>query len=526
MHPTRRAVLGGTVSLLALGLLPVRAAEGRPGGELVIATTENPRHLNPAVQSGQGTAVPGTQIFASPLKVDENWEFHPYLAESWEWSDDRLSLTLNLVEAKFHDGQPVTSADVAFSIMAIKAHHPFQAMFAPVDQVETPDERTAIIRLSQQHPALMLALTGALCPIMPKHVFDDGQDLPTHPMNNNPIGCGPFKLVEFTPGEQVVMEKFEDFFLDGRPYLDRIVVRTVRDAASLTLSLESGDADFGMVADAPSITRLAAIDELTVTPRGFEGIGPMQWIAFNTRVAPLDDVRVRHAIAHAIDRDFVLNQLLRGVAADQWGPIIAASPLHNPDIPRYAYDIDKANALLDEAGHPRNADGKRMTLGIETLPSRDVPNGNLPEYLRSQLREVGIELEVRSSPDFPTWAGRMAAGDFQMSTDVLFTWGDPVIGVNRTYLSTNIRPVVWSNTQGYANPRVDELLNAAGQETDFDKRKALYGEFQQIVAEDLPIYWVNAMPMHLVFDNRIGDPPLTIWGWLQSMDGVYWTEDR
>lgn len=528
MRLTRRSFIGTTAGMMAIGLGPVTAsAQERRGGQLVIVSSESPRHLNPAVQSGVATAVPGTQIFASPLRIDENWDLHPYLAERWEQAEDGLSVTLHLVpNAKFHDGMPVTSEDVAFSILSIKQYHPFQTMFAPVEAVDTPDATTAVIRLSQPHPALLLALTGALCPIIPKHVYGDGQDLPTHPANNAPIGSGPFKLAEYRPGEQVTLERFDDFFLEGRPYLDGIVIRIVRDAASSTLSLESGEADAGMVTDASSITRLAAIDGLDVTPRGFEGIGPIQWLAFNTRVAPLDDKRVRQAIAYSMDRDFILGALMRGVAASQKGPIIESSPFFNPDMPGYNIDLDRANALLDEAGHPRGADGTRFSLTMETVPGRDAALGNVPEYLRSQLREVGIALELRASPDFPTWAGRLASGDFMMSMDIVFNWGDPVIGVHRTYLSTNIRPVIWSNTQGYANPRVDELLNAAARETNFEARKALYFEFQDIVGEDLPVYWINALPYHNVFDNRMGNEPLTIWGMMQAMDDVYWTEDR
>lgn len=526
MHLTRRTFIGATAGLMALGLGPA-FAQGRRGGQMVIVSGESPRHLNPAVQSGIATAMPGTQIFASPLRVDENWDLHPYLAESWEWAEDRLSLTLNLVaNAKFHDGVPVTSADVAFSILTIKANHPFQTMFAPVEAVETPDATTAIIRLSQPHPALLLALTGALCPIIPQHVYGDGQDLPTHPANNAPVGSGPFKLAEYRPGEQITLERFDDFFLEGRPYLDGIVIRIVRDASSVTLSLESGEADAGMITDASSIARLTAAGGLDVTPRGFEGIGPIQWLAFNTRVAPLDDKRVRQAIAYSMDREFILGALMRGVAASQKGPIIESSPFFNPDMPGYNLDLDRANALLDEAGHPRGADGMRFALTMETIPGRDAALGNVPEYLRSQLREVGIELELRASPDFPTWAGRLASGDFMMSMDVVFNWGDPVIGVHRTYLSSNIRPVIWSNTQGYSNPRVDELLDAAGRETDVEARKALYFEFQDIVGDELPVYWINALPYHHVFDDRIGDQPLTIWGMMQAMDDVYWTEDR
>lgn len=527
MRPTRRLLLSAMAAVLALGAgTGDPQAQPRRGGEVVYITTEAPRHLNPTVQSGVATGVPGAQLFAAPLRVDENWQPQPYLAQSWAWSDDGLSLTLNLVQnAVFHDGVPITSADVAFSIMTVKANHPFQTMFGPVEAVDTPDDHTAIIRLSQPHPALLLALTGPLASIIPQHVFGDGQELPTHPANNAPVGSGPFRLVSYAPGEQIVLERFDDFFGESAA-LDRIVFQFVRDAASVALSLEAGEADIGVITDPSAIARLSRAEGLTVTARGFEGIGPIQWIAFNLRQAPLDDLRVRQAIAHAVDRDFILNGLLRGVALNQRGPIIESSPFFNPDMPVYELDLARANALLDEAGHPRGADGMRFTLVMETIPGRDVAMGNVPEYLRSQLREIGINVELRAAPDFPTWAGRLASGEFQMSVDFVFNWGDPVIGVHRTYLSSNIRPVIWSNTQGYSNERVDELLAAAGRELDIPTRTALYHEFQEIVGTEIPVLWLNAMPYHHVFDDRLAGLPLTIWGMMQAMDGLYWTEDR
>ena len=112
-----------------------------------------------------------------------------------------LKVTLNLVkDATFHDGKPVTSEDVAFSIMTTKENHPFKSMFAPVESIDTPNPHTAVINLSQPHPALLLALSPALAPVLPKHVFGDGQDPKSHPANSNPVGSGPFMLEEFTPG--------------------------------------------------------------------------------------------------------------------------------------------------------------------------------------------------------------------------------------------------------------------------------------------------------------------------------------
>jgi peptide/nickel transport system substrate-binding protein len=145
----------------------------------------------------------------------------------------------------------------------------------------------------------------------------------------------------------------------------------------------------------------------------------------------------------------------------------------------------------------------------------------LAEYLRPQLGKIGIGIEVRPSPDFPTWAKRMATHDFDMSWDTVFNWGDPVIGVHRTYLCSNIKEQVWSNTQSYCNERVDELLAQAAVETDLEKRKALYSEFQRIVAEDLPLYPVYAVPYHTVSNVNVGNPPRGIWATVQPLDRVY-----
>ncbi|WP_311031319.1 ABC transporter substrate-binding protein [Mesorhizobium koreense] len=531
MKLTRREILGSAGALLIAPDIAfhAHAAEPQKGGTMVMVSTQVPRHLNPAVQSGIATAVPGTQIFASPLRYDADWNPHPYLAESWKVAEDGLSCTLNLVKnAKFHDGKPVTSDDVKFSIETIKAHHPFKTMFEPVSSIETPDEHTAVIRLARPHPALLLCMSGALCPIIPKHVFGDGQDIVNHPANSNPIGSGPFKLAEFKAGEQIVLEKNPDFFIEGRPYLDKIVIRISPDLSTVVLATENGQADFlPWLAESQYITRLQKSDRLGVTDKGYAAVGPINWLAFNTAKAPLDNKAVRQAIGYAIDRNFVTKALLRGIAKAQRSPIIESSPFFNPKMPSYGLDLDKANAMLDEAGHKKGADGMRFKLTIDYLPGGGEQQQGVAQYLKSQLKKAGIDIEVRASPDFPTWAKRISNYDFDLTMDEVYNWGDPVIGVHRTYLSSNIRKgVIWSNTQQYSNPKVDELLNNAAVEKDPKKRKAFYDEFQMIVGDDLPIYWINALPYHTVYDKRLGNVPESIWGSMQSMDEVYWKEKR
>lgn len=522
----RRTFLLGTASLIGAVAAPgFASAQTADGKTLVIATTQVPRHFNGAVQSGMATAMPTSQIFASPLRYDDNWKPQPYLAQSWEVAPDGLSVTLHLVkDALFHDGKPVTSDDVAFSVMAIKANHPFQTMLEAVDKVDTPDAATAIIRLKHPSPSLLLAMSPALMPILPKHVFGDGQDLKTHPANLKPIGSGPYKFVEYKQGEYYTLEKFDKFFIPGRPKLDKIVVRMISDENAAMVSMERGDVQaFPFVSGVRNIDRLQKAANVTVTDKGFAAVGAVNWLAFNTKKAPLDDVRVRQAIAYCANRDFIIGKLMGGKATPALGPIAPGSPLTETNVETYKVDYAKANALLDDAGHKKGADGNRFTLTIDYIPGNDEQQRNVAEYLRSQLKRIGINLEVRAAPDFPTWAQRVSNYDFDLTMDTVYNWGDPVIGVNRTYLTSNIRKgLIWSNTQQYSNPKVDELLQQAAVETSPDKRKALYSEFQKIVVNDVPIYFINEAPYYNAFAKGLGNLPTSIWGVLSPLDEIYW----
>ncbi len=532
MRLTKRTLLGAGLAVLTAPLaspilgLPAALADDA-NAPLVIGTNQVPRHFNGAVQSGIATGMVSTQIFASPLRYDDAWNPLPYLAKSWEVAPDNLSVTLHLVsDAVFHDGHPLTSEDVAFSIGVIKANHPFQTMLEPVSTVETPDAHTVVIRLSRPHPALLLAMSPGLMPILPKHVYGDGQDIKNHPANLKPIGSGPFKFVEYKQGESIQLERFDKFFIAGRPKLARLVYRILPDQNSLVIATERRE--IGMLpflSSVRDIERLNKAQTLTVTDRGFEGIGPINWLAFNCGKKPLDDVRVRRAIALAANRDFITGKLLGGVAKPATGPIVPGSPFYEPAVDPYKLDIAKAESLLDEAGLKKGPDGVRLQLTIDYIPNDNDQQRNVAEYLRAGLKRIGIALQVRAAPDFPTWAQRVSNFDFDLTMDTVFNWGDPVIGVARTYLSSNIRKgVIWSNTQQYQNPRVDELLGAAAVEADVAKRKALYDDFQKIVVAEAPIAYLTLTPYRAVYDKRLTDLPLSIWGPLSPLDEVAWAQ--
>lgn len=494
------------------------------GGTLVVGWAQTPRHLNGAVQSGVATAMPSTQLFASPLRFDDKWNPQPYLAEKWSLAEDGKSLTLNLrKDAVFHDGKPVTSADVAFSIMAIKANHPFTTMMGPVEKVDTPDPYTAIIRMSTPHPAIVLAMSPALCPILPKHIYGDGQDLRNHPRNmNDVVGSGPFKFVDFKPGQRITLERFDKFFLAGKPYLDKVVIDVTPDSSSLMLGFERGSVHMLPMVTVPTdLRRLATNSAVSLTPRGYEAVGALNWLAFNLTRKPFSDLRVRQAIASVVDKNFVAKALMGGFAKPADGPIVASSPYAVKDVVRYPVDLKKAGELLDAAGYKVGANGERFRMTIDYTPGNDDQQKTVAEYVRAQLKKVGVIAETRASADFPAWAKRIATKDFDVTMDAVFNWGDPIIGVHRTYLSTNIKPAVWTNTQSYSNAKVDELLNTAGSVLDPVKRKAYYATFQKIVTEELPIVFINEVPYHTASQKKVGNVPSSIWGPFSPYDEVY-----
>jgi peptide/nickel transport system substrate-binding protein len=523
MHSiNRRDILKASAAISAGSIfgIPLEvAAQAAKGGVLVIGTTQRARHLNSAVQSGTATMMPAAQLFASPLRMDKNWKPQPYLAERWDLSPDNRSVTLYLRKnAVFHDGKPITSEDIKFSIETIQANHPFKTMYAPVNAVTVSDPHTAVIRLSEPHPALLLAMSTSLTPIIPKHIFGDGTDVKVHPRNSDPVGSGPFKLVEHKPGEHIIMERFDDFFLKGLPKLDRVIVLQFKDPTSMLLAFEKGEIDLhGELTDPRDLARARKVPGVRVVDNAAPAIGPLIWLAFNTKNPKLADKRVRQAINYALDKKLLVDTLLGGLHTRATGPIAKGSPFHSTDVEKYEYNIAKANQLLDAAGVKAGANGTRFAIEIDSLPGvNDMKT--VQEYTKPALAKIGIDVTVRQSPDFPTWARRVASLQFEMTVDSVWNWGDPVIGVHRSWLSSNIKPgVIWSNTQSYSNAKVDELLATAGQEMNEAKRKALYKDVQKLVVDDCPVAFLYEITSRQASLAKVASPPEGIWG---LVDGI------
>ena len=339
-------------AIVPMGVASADETKVKRGGTMVVGH-DSLRHLNSAIQTGNSTGVPAAQLFAGLVQIDDKFGAHPYLAKSWEIAPNGLSATFHLVSgATFHDGKPITSADVAFSIMTVKANSPIGGTaYGSVSGVETPDPLTVIIRMSTPVPFLLQVLAPALTPILPKHIFGEG-DIKLNPANSAPVGSGPFKFVEWQRGQHVVLERYEGFFRPNRPYLDRIVFLTFDDTTKRRLAAVGGTTQYTAFSGIKfsDIAKLKKNPDLVVTARGYEALGPTNFLEFNLRKPILSDIRFRQAVAHAIDRKFITQKLHDGISVPLLGPFHHSNPFYSAaSIVAHDYDLGKAKALLDAA---------------------------------------------------------------------------------------------------------------------------------------------------------------------------------
>lgn len=487
---------------------------------LVVGSITTPL-VNNALASGTGTGTPGTQVFAGLVELDDKFTPQPYLATSWDVSPDGLAYTFHLrAGAKFHDGKPITSADVAFSVDTVRANHPFgRSTLGPVDRVETPDPLTARFVLKQSHPALLSSLTTLLLPILPKHVYGEGP-IRANPANAMAIGSGPFKVAEFKAGQSITLVRNPDFFLPGRPKSDRVILRFYDDMQAARLSLENGETDailqtsFGY----GDYKRLKENPKLHVFTNSFAGLAIVDYIEFNLRKAPFNDLRVRKAIAHAIDRKFLVEKFQGGVTQPLEGPLPPDHPFATKDLVRYAYDLKEANRILDEAAYKPDASGVRFKATIDAPTYSPDGLGRVADWLKPQLKKIGIELERRVSPDSATWAQRVSNYEYDIAMSQIYNYPDPVIGTHRLFLCKNqVKGVIFTNTGGYCNDKVDAILDQAAKETDVAKRKALYAQFQKIITEELPYVYTTTELPYGVAQRSVTGLPKTVLGTMSPM---------
>ena len=491
----------GAASLAFTAPHALAQAQPKHGGTLRFVMKYEPPTL--AALNNTSTPTTSPKIFDGLVTYDFDLNPKPQLAASWTVSPDGLKYTFKLRQGvTWHDGKPFTSADAAFSILRLKAGHPRgRATFANVAEANTPDPLTLELVLSKPLPFLMVALGPSESPMVPKHLFE-GVDVAAPPGPNLHVGTGPFTLKEWVRGSHAVLERNPNYWDKPKPYVDRVIIRFMTDAAARAAAFESGDLDLGGSAPVPlaDLPRFEANPKFSIDRRNFAYTGQQHQIFFNLETAELKDKRVREAVAHALDLPRMVETVFYGNAMVSPSPVsVALAPFHDASIKPRAFDPALSEKLLTEAGFPRKADGTRLTLRLLINPFIDA---RLADFVRQSLRRAGIDAVIQPR-DFAGYVKTVYADRaFDMTIESLSNVFDPTVGVQRGYWSKNFKPgLPFSNSARYESPEADRLLEGAAIEVNSDKRKALFREFQQLVHKDIPSVDLVS-PLEVIIVNK------------------------
>lgn len=460
-----------------------------------------PSILIPMLAGDSASHAVAGHIFNGLVKYDTDLSVIGDLAESWEISSDGLVITFHLRKGvKWTDGVEFTAEDVLFGYLTIideKTPTAYKEDFLQVQTAEVIDPYT--FRVTYAKPfAPALTSWGSLV-VLPKHLLQ-GKDITKADFGRNPVGLGPYRLSDWSPGQQVELSSNHGYF-EGRPYIDRYIYRIIPDPATMFLELKAGSVDF-MGLTPLQYTKQTDTDFFRTKYQKFRyPVFSYTYLGFNLKHPWFQDRRVRQAFAHAIDRNEIVDVVLFGLGRPATGPYVPNTWPYNPDVRSYAFDQAKAKALLKEAGwEDRDGDG---ILEKDKTPFEFTILTNMGNTLRKntatiiqwRLAQIGIKVEIRAL-EWSTFINEFI--DKRRFQAVLLGWS---IGLDPDqydiWHSSKTRPKEF-NFISYANSEVDELLEKGRRSFDIEERKRAYYRIQEILADEVPylfLYVPDATPI-------------------------------
>ncbi len=450
------------------------ATKGDASNALVIVFSNSPTNLDSRVGNDDASGRVFDLIYSGLVKLTPGSDYAPDIAEKWETPDDRTIIFHLRPNIKFQDGRPLTSKDVKWtydSLMAASFETSKKSGYAAVDKIEAPDPNTVIFRLKQPNGGLFDNLTLGIIP--------EGSD--SNVFKSKPVTAGPYKVVEFSADDKVVLEAFEGHHL-GAPKIKRVVCRIIPDATTRDLEMRKGSANFA-INNLPldNITAYEKNAEFSVMK---EPGAAYQYLAFNLRDPILRKKAVREAIAHGVDRERIVRDLLRGygTVTDTMFPV--GHWARAASVPTHAYDPAKAKALLDSVGYrDPDGDGPKSRFKLLYKTSTDAEANQQAEMIQQMLKQVGIEIQIQSN-EFGTFFEDIQKGNFQIFSLRRLGVSDPDF-YNVIFHSKSIPPE-GQNRGFYQNPKVDQLIEQGRATFDRAKRKQAYEQVQTILADELP----------------------------------------
>lgn len=507
--------------ILAAALPATKALAQTKGGTLNMIVQPEPPVIVTAINQQGPTQFVAGKIYESLLTYTTDLKPQPGLAKSWEASSDGLTYTFHLQDnVKWHDGKPFTADDVVFTLsdMLPKTHARARVILNKfVDSVQATDPKTVVIKLKSPFPAFMLMFEPGFAPMMPKHIYA-GTDYMTNPANQKPIGTGPFMFKEWKRGEYIKLARNPDYWKPGKPYLDELVFNVIPDAASRAVAFERGSVDVlrGGDVDNVDIKRLRALPKVEYTTAGWEMFSPQAYLIFNMRKPPFDNLKVRQAVMAAINRNMVVNNIFFGLGKVSTSPFVTTEMFYDKNMPPMPFDMKKARALIKESG---------IKPGDYTIRQLSFPYGStwdrLGEYTKQALEQLGFKVNLEST-DAGGWASRTGNWDFDLTTNFTYQYGDPALGVQRLYISSNIvKGSPFANVQGYSNPETDKQWEAAASEVDPAKRQALYTQLQTTLVNEVANGFLVDMEFPTLYRANVKNLVKTAIGLNESFDDVY-----
>ncbi len=442
----------------------------------MVAIENSPNSLDPRVGTDAMAERIGGLIFDALVRKDEHFEMQPWLATSWE-QPDPLTWIFHLRDnVRFHDGRALAANDVAWTINSLidgSLLTSKSGAFAHVAHADPTDRLTVTIHMKSPDASLLFNLSDGLFGVVPAGSGKDFARLP--------VGSGPFRFIYATQDRDVVLLRNPGYWA-GAPRLERLRFAVVPDAVTVALELEKGSVD--VASNELTLDMVHALEGRPGLKTETNEGSPVMYLNFNVARGPLNNVRVRQAVACAINRQPILDAIWRGKAklADTLLPRSHWAQAPADSLAQYPHDLARARELLDAAGYPAGKDGVRLRLEMKT--STDETTRLLAQILQAQLAEAGIQLTLRSS-EFGTFFSDVSAGRFEMYA---LRWigsnEDPDI-FRYAYGSDRVPPR-GGNRGHYANARVDALLNAAASSTDETTRRRSYVEVEQLLSRELP----------------------------------------
>lgn len=527
LRVAKRATAGLCVALASATMV---AAQSEPtqGGTAVLAIAGEPQGLNPAITTSVPEQIIGCMIYEGLTRVVGVNDIQPLLAESWEVSEDGLLYTFKLRDAQWQDGTPFTSADVKYSLLEVnsKLTPAFSAGAGKaIETIETPSPSEVVIKMKRPFGPLLRSL-GCLSggAILPKHVFEGTDVLNSDASTQFPVGTGPFKLGDWQRGQYLRLARNDLYWKSGQPYLDEVLVQAVPQASSRTQALQAGQIDYVpyFYLANNDIEQLRANPNVSIVPASLPPSQDM--LFFNLRNETLANEKVRQALMMATDREFLLQNGWLGFGE------VANAPFNkqldwaaNPDIDyntMYAFNVEKANQLLDEAGVPRGENGIRFDFRL-VFVSDEVDFPRVALAIKQMWAEVGVNV-ILEGFDRPTTTTKVFTEfDFDGHLNGYTSFGDPALGLARIFVTSAIgRP--FGNPAGYSNPEIDSLFEKAEASANLEERGKVYQEIQAILAKELPVLTLHERTQYDAYSaNLKGMDDDT---YLKTMAGAYFAE--